>query len=208
MAISRRRFSPRLRFFTMPVAQVLQIECFQDLDDLRLVALSLAGIQQQLQHGRFPVRPEKGEHQIVDHAEIVERGGELERAHQAPGDPLLGRHAGDVFAFVADRAFVGRVIARQQIEERGLAGAVRADDAGDLVLPQQIVDVVDGDQCAETFGDAFRPDDFGARPWSQLNLCQAPRRVREACAGAEIDGVSSTAGDDRPVEAGISNRAT
>ena len=140
----------------MPVAHILQVEGFQDLDEsFRIVALSLAGVEQQLQHRRFPVRPKKGEHQIVDHAEIVERRGQLERPHQPERDPLLRRHAGDVFALVENRSLVGNVIARQQIEERGLAGAVRPDDAGDLVFAQQIVDVVDRDQLAKPFGDAF-----------------------------------------------------
>ena len=136
----------------------------------------------------------KGEHQIVDHAEIVEGGRQLERSHQTPGDPLLGRHVGDVFAFIADRSLVGRVISRQQIEERGLTGAVRPDDAGDLILAQQVIDVIDGNQCAEPFGNTFSTDDLGARvrvhvrPFSDF----PPRRMQETCVGAEIDGVRPT----------------
>ena len=156
-------FLAQAQILHQPVAHALQVEGFQRLDDFRIVALAFAGVEQQRQHRRRAVRAEKGQHQVVDDAEIVERRGELERPHQAARDPLLRRHAGDVFAMVVDRSFVGRKKTGQQIEKRGLAGAVRADDAGDLVFAQQVADVIDRDLLAEPLGDAFGSDDLGAR---------------------------------------------
>ena len=114
--------------------------------------MGLAGVEQQPQQRRLLVRAEKRQHQVVDHAEIVERGRQLKGAHHPLGDPFLGRHAGDVFAAIANDPFVGRVISGQQIEESRLAGAVRTDDAGDFIFLQEVVDLVDRDQRAESLG--------------------------------------------------------
>jgi hypothetical protein len=63
---------------------------------------------------------------------------------------------------VQDRALIRPKIAGDEVEERRLAGAVRADDAGDFVLAEREVDAVDGGQRAEAFGYAPGAEDFGA----------------------------------------------
>ena len=61
----------------------------------------------------------------------------------------LGREAGDVAAVEPDRAGVGPVEPGDEIEQRRLAGAVRADDADELALGDVEIDAIDGGQAAE-----------------------------------------------------------
>ena len=78
-----------------------------------------------------------------------------ERAHDLEGSAdarfaQLMRLAGEhVAALEQDFAAIGPQEAIQQIEQRGLAGAVRADDAEDLVSVELEADVLDGLQPAE-----------------------------------------------------------
>ena len=60
-----------------------------------------------------------------------------------------------------DRTFVCREVTGEEIEERGLAGTVRADDTRDLMLAQAEVDVVDSRQRTEAFRYASGAEDFG-----------------------------------------------
>jgi hypothetical protein len=57
------------------------------------------------------------------------------------------------FAMTHDDAPFGRFVkARNAIEHRGLAGAVRADQRGDVAASDIEAQVVDGDEAAETHG--------------------------------------------------------
>ena len=58
----------------------------------------------------------------------------LERATEAALGPRLGLEVGDVLAEQADPARGRRVEARHAVEQRGLAGAVGAEDPDDLAL--------------------------------------------------------------------------
>ena len=55
--------------------------------------------------------------------------------------PAAARHARDVVAEQLDRAAVGREFAGDQVEQRGLAGAVRADDQPPLARRDVEIDV-------------------------------------------------------------------
>ena len=59
--------------------------------------------------------------------------GALIAAPEAAARDRVRRPAGDVLAVEADAAGAGLQLARQEVDERGLAGAVRADDAVHLV---------------------------------------------------------------------------
>src|SRR4029450_2182950 len=58
----------------------------------------------------------------------------------------------------ADR---GLVEAGDAVEDRGLAGAVGADDGGDLLRPADEGDVVDGNEGAEAHGEVLGLDQGG-----------------------------------------------
>ncbi len=64
------------------------------------------------------------------------------------------RRARDVDAVEADRAGVGVEIAGDQVEQRRLAGAVRADDAERLAARDRQIDAVGGLERAEGLGEA------------------------------------------------------
>ena len=66
----------------------------------------------------------------------------------------VGRHALDLAAVELDGALVGRVQARDQIEQRGLAGAVRADQRVDFTGADLEAGVVDGADAAKALRDA------------------------------------------------------
>ena len=63
------------------------------------------------------------------------------------------------------------VEAGQAVEHRGLAGAVRADDGGDLALGGDEIEVVDRDQPAEPHGQVLDPQD---RPAAHAGFLPLP----------------------------------
>ena len=69
-----------------------------------------------------------GERNIVERGEIVEQRSDLERAREPELAAPVDRQGGDVMAVEADAAGIRRDLAGQFADQRGLAGAVRADD--------------------------------------------------------------------------------
>src|SRR5262249_32197695 len=67
---------------------------------------------------------------------------------------LGGVQSCDVLAAEPDRALRGRQYACDQVEQRRLAGAVRADQADDLAAPDRDRDVAVGDEAAKALPDA------------------------------------------------------
>ena len=87
--------------------------------------------------------------------QVLEELRKLEGPDQARGRDRLRRAGGDVVAGEYDTAGIGRLEARDQVEQRGLAGAVRADDGGDAALGYIQVDGIDRDQAAEAARDVL-----------------------------------------------------
>ena len=76
-----------------------------------------------------------------------------------------------------DGSRVGRIVARDEVEECRLPRAVGADETEQLAAAQLEMGVVDGDQAPEGLGDVVDPEDkVVAKPFSSLHL-------RAACAG-------------------------
>ena len=71
----------------------------------------------------------------------------------------MRRHAGHVLAVDHQPAGVGRLEAGQQAQQGGLAAARAAQKREQLAAFDDEVDIVDGRDRAEAFGDAFDPDD-------------------------------------------------
>ena len=100
-----------------------------------------------LQHGQA-----FGEREVlVHHADAgIERG--LRRAgRERRQRAVRPRHA--------DRSFVGHVVAEQDVHQRGLAGAVLAEQREDFPAPQVEIDRVVGDERAEALADAGKLQD-------------------------------------------------
>jgi hypothetical protein len=74
------------------------------------------------------------QHQVVEHAEGVEEGDVLEHPRDAGARDLGGRLARELVPEELDRPVLRAVDARQAVEHRRLAGAVRSDDREQLLL--------------------------------------------------------------------------
>src|SRR5439155_14926969 len=91
---------------------------------------------------------EHGDGDRLAHRESGEDVDELEGArHAEPGQPH-GPHAADVLALEAHGAARGRQQAREDVDERRLAGAVGADDRHELAAPDPQRDAVEGADAA------------------------------------------------------------
>ena len=86
---------------------------------------------------------------VLEHGELGEDVGALERACHAHAADLVRRDAGDVAALQAHLAGVGLQMPGDEVEERRFAGAVRADDGGDAALLHAQAHVVGGDEARE-----------------------------------------------------------
>ena len=91
---------------------------------------------------------------VLGDAEVVEDGGHLELDPDAALDAFVGPPVGDVVAIVVDRPGARGMATGDQLQERGLPGAVRADEAAEFVLVDREVDVVDGGEAAEALRES------------------------------------------------------
>ena len=121
----------------------------------------------------MPVTEDAGEHAVLDlvvqadahvvlHRHVVEQADVLERAGDAQLVGLDGVHARGVLAVDQHRAHRGLVDLGQQVEHGGLARAVGADQAGDLRLADDQVEILNGLQAAEFDAQVARLQNGGA----------------------------------------------
>ena len=101
-------------------------------------------------------------HDVGDDRQVAERARVLERAGDAALDHFPRREAGDVLAVEDDAPGVGAQDLGDQAQQRGLAGAVGADQADDLVAlaarssplftavrpPKRLVSLLDAEESA------------------------------------------------------------
>jgi hypothetical protein len=105
---------------------------------------------------------------VLRHQKVLQHrhGGEQADVLERPCHPraladLVTEHAlQQIIAIAAHQqaADGGLVEAGDAVEDRGLAGAVGADDGGDLLRPADEGDVVDGDEAAEAHGEVLDLD--------------------------------------------------
>ena len=93
--------------------------------------------------------------EVLRHRELAEEERGLVGAAQAHADALVGRQRGDVLAEEAHGARGGREVAGDGVEQRGLAGAVGADQRAALARGDRERDVLDRLERAERAGDAL-----------------------------------------------------
>src|SRR5207249_7216974 len=89
--------------------------------------------------------------------------GHLEGAGDAEIRDGPWKEARDVLSLKADPPPVGLHVPRDHIEEGGLAGAVRADDAHELALLESEAQILRGADHAEELGQADRLEDRAYR---------------------------------------------
>src|SRR5499427_10416302 len=93
---------------------------------------------------------------IVENAKPVEEVDDLETARDARPDSFVYRGEGDVFALEQDPAAVRLEMPADQIDERSLAGAVRAHQREEFTLVDGEIHVVAGAQVAELLAEIER----------------------------------------------------
>src|SRR3954469_16612381 len=106
---------------------------------------------------------------ILEYRQPWEDARDLERAAEPRRGTLVRRVPGDVLSVDLDRSRSGPVDPRQEVEQRGLAGAVRTDDAEELALGHLERDIGD-DRCAADVKPEVpsREQRLGAHPLEAL----------------------------------------
>src|SRR5439155_20371773 len=110
---------------------------------------------------------------------------------EGPGDTLLRGlvriHAAALAPLEGNRPLLRVVYAVDDVQHRGFAGAVRADDGADLVLPDVEGNALERDHPAESERDLVdledRPADFPARchvSEGEFRPLSSPRRRRRS----------------------------
>ena len=119
------------------LADVLDLEEVDDLLDLAAV-LDLLGerraeAEDLPEEAAVHLQGAAG-HDVVERRHAAEQRDVLEGARDAAARRLVGPHLRARLALEGDAAFLRMVEAVDDVEHRGLAGAVRADDGADLAL--------------------------------------------------------------------------
>ena len=131
-----------------PVRLVGERALLEQLDAARIdIALAVAAAERRRHH------------QVLEHGHAVERLRDLERAADAQAAAALRRQPRDVGAGEDDAPGIGLHRAAGDAEQRGLAGAVRSDDAERLALGEREVDLLRHHDGAEPLRDFFEGED-------------------------------------------------
>ena len=95
----------------------------------------------------------EGDLDVLEDRELREQADVLERARDAALRDLIRLEADDALALEGDAARRRLIDARQHVEGRRLARAVRPDEADELAAVQMDVEIRDGLKAAEYFRD-------------------------------------------------------
>ena len=133
------------------LGQVHELE--RVLDALRQ-PVDAADAAQQVEPERPALLGERGDGDVLAHGQPREQLVDLVALGQAELAHFGDAEAGDVAALEHDAPFGRMHLAGQHLEEGGLAGAVRADDAAQFAAPDREIDIVVGDDAAVALGQA------------------------------------------------------
>jgi hypothetical protein len=104
---------------------------------------------------RLAVVGEQGNLHVLDHAELGKDAGDLEGAAHAALADAVRRQPPQVLAAKQHAPAVAAQVARDHVEQRGLAGAIRPDDRPPLAGHDLQIYAVDGPQPAEALLDVL-----------------------------------------------------
>ena len=119
----------------------------------------LAGVEDGAAADQTEVAPSLELHshpRVLEHGQLGKDAGDLEGARDAAPAARGGGERGDVVAAEEHAAHGRRQEPRDQVEQRGLAGTVRADDRAQLTGLDREADAVDGLQGAEGASEPVR----------------------------------------------------
>ncbi len=97
--------------------------------------------------------------QVLGNAQPRKHALDLQRALDAEPADVVRLETGDVAPGKEDASVVGREQAGDEIEQGGLAGAVRADDGVQPSARERVAQVVDRDEAAEALGETLDAQD-------------------------------------------------
>src|SRR5690606_67658 len=159
-----------------------------------LLALGLADAQRLLEEIAAHLEVAAG-HDVVQHAHALEEREVLEGAGHARLGHLAGVHPRELPPAKDDAAGLRGVDAVDHVEHRALAGAVRADDGPDLVLPHVERDVAKRLDAAEGECHALGREDHvaGAASRHQAGSACAAAAARRAGSKVRASTISSVA---------------
>src|SRR5205823_3081312 len=125
---------------------------------------------------------ERTDQHVVEHAQPRKRAHDLERARQPASADRVWRLAQQRAAAEADIARVGPQKARQQVEDRRLARAVRADQPEHLALGHREVEPGHGVHAAEVLRETARLEQRRAHllTWGAPRWPPTPPNARSA----------------------------
>ena len=129
---------------------VLAVEEVRLFEQMMGLVVDVLVRRQEAPHHEFrrPQALDRQQH-VVEHGEFRKQAGDLERARHAERGAPVARPVGDILAEQQDLPGRHRIDAGDQIEQRGLAGAVRADDGLAVARHDAQRDVARGLQAAE-----------------------------------------------------------
>jgi hypothetical protein len=120
------------------LAHRLQVEEVDDLLDLAaMLELFAPRPGQPVQRSRDEIVLQQmmsPDHDVVEHAHMMKQREVLEGAADAEPGPRVGIERGDVLPAIEQLPFGRPVAARDAVDDRGLAGAVGADDREQLAV--------------------------------------------------------------------------
>ena len=138
-----------------PVAHAAEVERGDELFHLRAqfrLPPARAGEAQGVAREVAAAARMRADEDVVDHRQVPEQGEVLKRAADADAGNAVRRAPQDAASLEEDVAGGRRVEPAQAVEERRLAGSVRADEAENLSVPEIEGDVVEGEDAAEPHG--------------------------------------------------------
>src|SRR5262245_42712596 len=111
---------------------------------------------------------------VLEHGEVREHRRDLKRADNAAPRDLRRPLGGDVVPVIDDPALGRREELGEEIEDRGLASAVRSDQSVDASSSDLQVDVAYGDEALELLGEVAGFEDvIGAHAAGRASLARA-----------------------------------
>ena len=95
------------------------------------------------------------DHHVLEHRQVRHQSDVLEGAREAPADAKARGQRRDVRRLERDGSRIGRVHAADQVEDRGLAGAIRPDQREALAASDAEREIVDHLEPAEALGEVL-----------------------------------------------------
>src|SRR6185369_1745872 len=141
---------------------------------------AVCGCLQQRGNGTVACVRAIGDAHVVEHAQLLEQADGLKRARYAEPDDLVRRHSHQIDAAKAYDAFARPVDAADQVEQRGLAGAVRTDHAQKLSRLDRKVEVRHRAQSAESMREIA---DLEQRAHATSTVAARPRVLGRSSEG-------------------------